>query len=249
MTRYRIEIEYLGAGYAGWQAQAGERSIQGALEEAAHALCQERAEFYSAGRTDAGVHAICMAAHVDIAKKLAAHNILMGLNFHLKNAGHTITVLSAKKAADDFHARFSCVRRHYIYMILNRPTPPSIEAGRAWWVRKKLDARAMDRAAQILVGRHDFTTFRATECQAASPVKTLDEISVRKRGEHIVLRTSARSFLHHQVRNMAGTLALVGEGKWNEEDFARAFAACDRTQGGPTAPPDGLYFEKAQYNE
>jgi tRNA pseudouridine38-40 synthase len=247
MARYRLELEYFGAKYAGWQKQAGLPSIQQAVEDAIFALCQERAECYSAGRTDAGVHAICMAAHIDVAKKIPARNIVLGLNFHLQKAWHTIAVLDAKKAADDFHARFSCVRRHYIYRILNRPTPPQIEAGRVWWTHKKLDAKAMDRAAQLLVGKHDFSTFRAADCQAESPVKTLDSISVRRRGEHIEIRTSARSFLHHQVRNMAGTLALVGEGKWSEEDFARAFKACDRTKGGPTAPAEGLYFEKAEY--
>ena len=247
MTRYKLEIEYLGTRYAGWQMQTGQPSIQAAVEDAVFALCQERTECYSAGRTDAGVHAISMTAHTDIGKKLAVRNILLGLNFHLQKSGHPITILSVKKTPPDFHARFSCIRRNYVYKILNRPTPPSIEAGRVWWVRQKLDVKAMDRVSKTLIGTHDFSTFRATECQADSPVKTLDSISVRQRGENITVKTNARSFLHHQVRNMVGTLVLVGEGKWNDSDFARAFAAHDRTKGGPTAPAEGLYFEKAEY--
>jgi tRNA pseudouridine38-40 synthase len=247
MVRYRLEIEYFGAGYAGWQKQGERATIQKALEDAAKALSGQPARSCAAGRTDAGVHALAMSAHIDIEKKLPAKSVLMGLNFHLQKAGHNITVLRARKAVDGFHARFSCLRRRYIYRILNRPTRPALEAGRAWWVPQKLDCRLMDKVAQNLVGRHDFSTFRGRESRESSPVKTLDSISAAKRNGFIIVKTAARSFMHHQVRNMVGALKLVGEGKWSEDDFMAAFEARDRKQGGPSAPAAGLYFEKAEY--
>ena len=208
--KYRIEIEYSGGRYVGWQKQKTGLSVQEALSGALSKLCGERAEFFAAGRTDAGVHALRMTAHFETAKKIPLRNILMGMNFHLGKAGEDIAILRARRAADDFHARFSCTGREYLYRILDRISPSPIQSGGVWHARKKLDVKAMREAADFLVGRHDFTSFRASECQAKSPVKTLDSLRVSRRGELIEIRACAKSFLHHQVRNIAGTLKLVG---------------------------------------
>ena len=248
MSKYKVEVEYLGTGYSGWQSQDNSNTIQSAIEEAVFKFCGERVCVYGCGRTDAGVHAYRMPAHIEFAKEYDPYKILMAVNFHLKYAGHTISLLTVEPVLEDFHARFSCKMRHYVYLICNRTTRPVIMDGRVWWVYHPLNVEAMNKVAQNLVGKHDFSTFRASECQAKSPIKTLSKISVvRKDDDMIEVRVSARSFLYHQVRNIVGTLALVGQGKWSEEDFVRAFNACDRRCGGPTAPADGLYFDYAEY--
>ena len=247
MTKYRLEIEYVGTNYSGWQIQEKSPSIQQAIEEAIFKFCGEKSFVYSCGRTDAGVHAIRMPAHVELSHEYDPRKILMATNFHLSNASHTISILNVKRVDDDFHARFSCKKRHYIYKIINRPTRPVIMNERVWWIYQPLDARLMHSVAQHLIGKHDFSTFRAAECQAKSPIKTLDEIMVKQSGENIDIYVSAPSFLHHQVRNIVGTLSLVGKHKWTEADFISAFNACDRRRGGPTAPASGLYFNYAEY--
>ena len=247
MTKYLLEIEYVGTNYSGWQIQDNVPSIEGALESAIKKFCGEDTLVYSSGRTDAGVHAIKMPAHVELSKEYDPYKILMGVNFHLKDAGHTISILNVKKVDDDFHARFSCKKRHYIYKILNRPTRPVIMENRVWWVYKDLDIDLMNKVAKHLLGKHDFSTFRAAECQAKSPIKTLDELEIKRNGDEIEFIVSAKSFLHHQVRNMVGTLVLVGKHQWTEQDFIDAFNACDRRRGGPTAPACGLYFNYAEY--
>lgn len=247
MTKYLLEIEYVGTNYSGWQIQDTAPSIEEALENAIEKFCGEKTLVYSSGRTDAGVHAIKMPAHIELSKEYDPYKILMGTNFHLKDAGHTISILNVQKVDEDFHARFSCKKRHYIYKILNRPTRPVIMENRAWWIYNELDVDFMNEVAQYLLGRHDFSTFRASECQAKSPIKTLDEIRFEKKGEEIDMFVSAQSFLHHQVRNMVGTLVLVGKHKWTKQDFIDAFNACDRRRGGPTAPACGLYFDYAEY--
>ena len=247
MAKYYLEIEYVGTNYSGWQVQDTAPSIEEAIETAIKKFCGETTVVYSSGRTDAGVHAIKMPAHIELSKEYDPYKILMGTNFHLKDAGHTISILNVKKVDDDFHARFSCKKRHYIYKILNRTTRPVIMENRAWWIYKDLDIDLMNKVAKHLLGKHDFSTFRAAECQAKSPIKTLDEIEIKKNGDEIDIIVSAQSFLHHQVRNMVGTLVLVGEHKWTEQDFIDAFNACDRRRGGPTAPACGLYFNYAEY--
>ena len=247
MAKYYLEIEYVGTNYSGWQVQDTAPSIEEAIETAIKKFCGETTVVYSSGRTDAGVHAIKMPVHIELSKEYDPYKILMGTNFHLKDAGHTISILNVKKVDDDFHARFSCKKRHYIYKILNRTTRPVIMENRAWWIYKDLDIDLMNKVAKHLLGKHDFSTFRAAECQAKSPIKTLDEIEIKKNGDEIDIIVSAQSFLHHQVRNMVGTLVLVGEHKWTEQDFIDAFNACDRRRGGPTAPACGLYFNYAEY--
>ena len=245
MPRYRLLIEYDGGGFVGWQRQANGPSIQAALEEAVFRFCGERVRLVCAGRTDAGVHALGQVAHLDLAREVRPGTLRDAVNHHLLPA--PIAVLEAARVADSFHARLSAKRRRYLYRIINRRPPLTLERGRAWRVPVRLDAEAMDRAAQILVGRHDFTTFRATLCQARSPVKTLDRLRVERLGEELRITAEARSFLHHQVRNMVGSLKLVGEGKWTADDLAAALAARDRRRGGPTAPAEGLYFLGADY--
>ena len=246
MTRYRLIVEYDGGPFVGWQRQDNGPSVQGALEGAVKALSGEPAPVFSAGRTDAGVHALAMTAHVDIEKPFRADVIRDGVNQHLRPA--PVAVLAAETVSDDFHARFSCVGRAYEYRIVNRRPPLTLERGRAWRVSSPLDADAMDKAAQCLVGRHDFTTFRSAQCQAETPVKTLNEISVSRFGEAIILRCAARSFLHHQVRSIVGSLVEVGRGKWRRADFKAALDAKSREACGPVAPPDGLYFLRADYD-
>ncbi|MGE5722962.1 MAG: tRNA pseudouridine(38-40) synthase TruA [Sphingomonadales bacterium] len=245
MTRFRLTVEYDGRPFMGWQRQAHGPSVQQAIEEAALAITGERVTLHSAGRTDAGVHALAMSAHVDIERPITAFRLSEGLNARLRP--HPVAILKAEIAADDWHARFSCIGRRYLYRIVNRRAPLALDAGRAWQVVVKLEADAMHAAAQRLVGRHDFTTFRSAQCQAQSPVKTLDRLDVRRDGERIEVRAEARSFLHHQVRSMVGCLQLVGRGKWNADDLEAALQARDRAALGLNAPPDGLYFVEALY--
>jgi tRNA pseudouridine38-40 synthase len=245
VPRYRLIIEYDGGPFVGWQRQENGPSVQQAVEDAIFRLCGERAIVHGAGRTDAGVHALGQVAHVDLVRPFAPMTVRDALNFHLKPA--PVVVLDAAAVADDFHARFSATERVYLYRILNRPSPPALERGRVWWVPKPLDAERMAEAAALLAGRHDFTSFRSTMCQAESPMKTLDALDVRREGREIRIEARARSFLHNQVRIIAGTLKLVGEGRWTEADVAAALAARNRARGGPTAPPHGLCLVSVDY--
>ena len=247
MTKYKLEIEYIGTKYSGWQIQDDSPSVQGAIQNAIFKFCGENTECYSAGRTDAGVHAIRMPAHIELSKEYDPYKILMATNFHLQSENEDISILNVEKVPDDFHARFSCKKRYYIYKILNRPTRPIIDNQRGWWVYHPLDTELMNKVAQNLVGKHDFSSFRAAECQAKSPIKTLDEISVKRNGDLIEISLNAKSFLHHQVRNIGGTLEMVGRNKLTEQQFIDILEAKDRTKAGPTAPACGLYFEKAEY--
>ncbi|MEQ9489459.1 MAG: tRNA pseudouridine(38-40) synthase TruA [Alphaproteobacteria bacterium] len=245
MTRWKITIEYDGGPFVGWQRQDNGPSVQQCLEDAAEKLCGAVTAVSGAGRTDAGVHALGQVAHFDTDKELRADQIRDGLNFHLKQ--NPISVLAAEQAAPDFHARFSATGRSYLYRILNRRSPPAIEAGRVWHVIRPLDADAMHTTAQCLIGKHDFSSFRAAECQADSPLKTLDRLDVRRVGEEIEITTAARSFLHNQVRILVGTLEYVGRGKWTARDVEQALAARSRPAAGPTAPPTGLYLTGVTY--
>ena len=245
MTRFALTLEFDGGTFMGLQRQSHGPSIQQSVEEAVQAVTGEDVRLHSAGRTDAGVHALGMRSHIDIAKDIAPFRLMEALNFHLNPA--PIAVTACEVVPDDWHARFSCIGRSYIYRIVNRRAPLTLDKGHAWHVARPLDADAMHRAAQALVGRHDFTTFRSAHCQAADPVKTLDRLDVRREGEQVLIEAAARSFLHHQVRSMVGTLALVGLGQWREEQVAEALAARQRKALGLNAPPDGLYFVAAQY--
>lgn len=245
MTRYRLTVEFDGRPYMGWQRQAHGPSVQQSIEMAITAVTGEKVVLHAAGRTDAGVHGRAMSAHVDIDKPITAFRLGEAINARLRPA--PIAILDCEPVADDWHARFSCIGRRYIYRIVNRRAPLTLEAGLAWQVAAELDTEAMHEAAQRLVGHHDFTTFRSAHCQAESPVKTLDRLDVRRSGEVIELEAAARSFLHHQVRSMVGCLELVGRGKWNADDLSAALAARDRARLGLNAPPDGLYFMKALY--
>jgi tRNA pseudouridine38-40 synthase len=247
MTRFRLTVEYDGRPFMGWQRQAHGPSVQQAIEEAIQAITRETVTLHAAGRTDTGVHALAMTAHVDIVRPIAADRLADGINAKLRPL--PVAILRAEEANKDFHARFSCVGRRYLYRIVNRRAPLALEAGRAWRVPVVLHADAMNRAAQKLVGRHDFTTFRSVQCQADSPVKTLDRLTVRRLGEEIEIEAAARSFLHHQVRSMVGCLELVGRGKWTAKDLKAALEARDRAALGFNAPPDGLYFVEAIYPE
>jgi tRNA pseudouridine38-40 synthase len=245
VTRWRLTIEYDGAPFMGWQRQDHGPSVQQALEEALRQMTGEQVQFIAAGRTDAGVHALSMSAHVDVMKSLTPHRLREGLNALARP--QPISILEVAEAADDWHARFSCVGRRYLYRILNRRSPPALDAGRVWHLAVPLDTEAMGSGAAHLVGRHDFTTFRSAHCQSESPVKTLDRLDVTKVGEEIHITAAARSFLHHQVRSMVGCLALVGRGQWQPEDIRRALEARDRAALGFNAPPHGLYFVEAIY--
>ncbi len=246
MQRYRLILEFDGAPFVGWQRQDNGLSVQGALEEAIFRFCGERATAHSAGRTDAGVHALAMTAHVDLEKDVDPGIIRDAVNHHLRPA--PIAIIAADRADPDFHARFSATQRHYRYRIANRRAPLTLDAGRLWRLSPPLDADAMREAAQVLVGKHDFTTFRASTCQATTPVKTLSSISATRCGDEVRIETSARSFLHHQVRSMVGSLVEVGVGRWSAADFADAFRAADRQRCGQVAPADGLYFLRADYS-
>jgi tRNA pseudouridine38-40 synthase len=245
MTRFRLTLEYDGSPFVGWQRQDNGPSVQGALEDAIEKLSGERVTVTGAGCSDAGVHALGQVAQFDLEKVFEPGKIRDGLNHFLRP--NPVVVLDAAVADTDFHARFSARSRHYLFRILNRRSPPALDDKRVWHVSPKLDADAMHAAAQVLVGQHDFTTFRAAECQAQSPVKTLDRLDVSRRADEIHIEASARSFLHHQIRSFAGTLKLVGEGKWTARDVAEALAAKDRARCGPVSPPDGLYLVRVDY--
>ena len=245
MTRWKITIEYDGGGFVGWQRQENGLSVQQTLEQAVQRFAREDVSLIAAGRTDSGVHALGQVAHFDLEKQTDAATVRDALNYHCRP--HPVAVLAAEAVDADFHARFSAKSRHYLYRILNRHTPPILDAGRVWHVTAQLDAAAMHEAAQALVGKHDFSSFRAAACQADSPVKTLDALDVARVGAEIHLTVSARSFLHNQVRILTGTLKLVGEGKWDKADPRRALEARDRTAAGPTAPAVGLYLTRVGY--
>jgi tRNA pseudouridine38-40 synthase len=245
MPRFKLVIEYDGTPFVGWQLQAGGASVQGVVGAAIAAFCGERVTLYGAGRTDAGVHALGQVAHFDLFRDWRADRVRDALNAQLRP--HPIAVLSAEKVDDGFDARFSAKRRHYRYRIVNRRADLALERNRAWRVPRRLDAEAMHEAAQALVGRHDFTTFRSAECQAKSPVKTLDRLTVERAGEEIRISAAARSFLHHQVRSMVGSLVLVGEGKWRAKDLSAALGERSRSACGPVAPPEGLYLVSVEY--
>ena len=245
MPRYKLTIEYDGTPFVGWQVQDNGVSVQGVITDAIAAFAGERTAVQGAGRTDAGVHALGQIAHVDLAKEWDDDTVRDAVNFHLRP--RPIAVLSAVRVAGDFDARFSATRRHYLYRIVNRRADLALEQNRAWRVPRPLDSAAMHDAAQRLVGKHDFTTFRATECQAKSPVKTLDRLDVARDGDEVRITASARSFLHHQVRSMAGSLVHVGEGKWSAGDLVAALAARDRAACGQVAPPHGLYLVRVEY--
>jgi len=245
MARFALTLEFDGGPFMGLQRQIHGPSVQQSVEEAVLAVTGERVTMHAAGRTDAGVHALGMRAHLDIAKPMAPFRLMEALNARLRPA--PVAVLDCEVVPDDWHARFSCLGRAYEYRILNRRATPTLERGRVWHVPQALDTDAMHRAAQALVGLHDFTTFRSVHCQAKSPVKTLDRLDVSRQGSLVVIETAARSFLHHQVRSMVGCLALVGMGRWPEERVAEALAAQDRGALGLNAPPEGLYFVAARY--
>lgn len=243
MTRYKIIVEYDGSDLIGWQENRQGSSVQSILRDAIEKFCGERPDVVAAGRTDAGVHAIAMIAHFDLDKKQSAQTVMRAMNFYLVNL--PVSILSCEKVSNDFNARFSCVRRNYRYVVLNRGAQPVLEKNRVWWVPRKLNMAAMRRAAEKLVGHHDFSSFRAAECQAKSPIKTLDSCMIKRKGDYILFEFSARSFLHHQVRNMVGTLVEIGLGK--PYDIDEIFAAKNRSAAGPTAPAAGLFFVSADY--
>jgi tRNA pseudouridine38-40 synthase len=245
MPRYKLIIEYDGTPFVGWQVQDNGVSVQGVVTDAIFAFAGELTVVAGAGRTDAGVHALGQVAHVDLAKDWDGDTVRDALNAHLRP--HPVAVLAAERVAADFHARFSAIKRHYLYRIVNRCADLALDALRGWRVPRPLDYSAMHTAAQSLVGRHDFTTFRAAECQAKSPVKTLDRLEVAREGDDVRVTAVARSFLHHQVRSMVGSLVHVGEGKWSIGDLALALAACDRAACGQVAPPHGLYLVRVEY--
>ena len=245
MPRFKLIIEYDGTPFAGWQWQNGAPTVQRALTDAIAAFCGHAVKVAGAGRTDAGVHALGQVAHVDLERDWRVDKVRDAINAHLRP--HPVAVLLAEKVADGFDARFSARKRHYLYRIANRRPDLALDRTRAWRVPRRLNVDAMHAAAQRLTGKHDFTTFRSTECQAKSPVKTLDALDVTREGEDVRIATSARSFLHNQVRSMVGSLALVGDGKWSADDLSRALAACDRSQCGPVAPPEGLYLVNVDY--
>jgi tRNA pseudouridine38-40 synthase len=245
VTRFALTLEFDGGPFMGLQRQPNGPTVQAAVEQAAQAITGEVVTMAAAGRTDAGVHALAMRAHIDIDKDISAFRLLGALNAHLRPA--PISVLACEKVADDWHARFSCTGRSYEYRIVNRRAPLALAAGKAWHVGRELDAAAMHRAAQLLVGHHDFTTFRSVHCQSLSALKTLDSLTVRREGELVLIETAARSFLHHQVRSMVGCLVLVGLGRWREAQMGEALAARDRGALGLNAPACGLYFVAARY--
>ncbi|WP_375242942.1 tRNA pseudouridine(38-40) synthase TruA [Sphingomonas parapaucimobilis] len=245
MTRFALTVEFDGRPFMGWQRQSHGPSVQQALEDAVHAVTGERTAVHAAGRTDAGVHGLAMRAHVDIAKGIAPFRLMEAINARIRP--NPVAVLDCVTVAGDWHARFSCIRRSYEYRIVNRRAPLTHEAGLAWQVPQPLDESAMADAAARLVGRHDFTTFRSVHCQADSPVRTLDLLSVERVDSRLFIRAAARSFLHHQVRSMVGCLALVGMGRWSPDDVEAALNARDRAQLGLNAPSDGLFFVAADY--
>ena len=246
MPRYKLTIEYDGRPFVGWQIQDNGPTVQGVLAAAAEAFTGEKVVIYGAGRTDAGVHALAQVGHVDLSKAWDTDTVRDAMNAHLRP--HPVAVITAEQVPDTFDARFSAVKRHYLYRIINRRADLTFERGRAWRIPKLLNSAAMHAAAQRLVGRHDFTTFRNVECQAKSPVKTLDRLDVHRIKDDIHVVAAARSFLHTQVRSMVGALALVGEGKWSADDLTAALEKRDRTACAPVAPPDGLYLTSVDYD-
>ena len=248
MPRYRMTVEYDGTPYKGWQRQKNGHSVQAAIEAAIARFARETVTLQVAGRTDAGVHATGQVSHADLARDWAPFKFHEAVNAMLREAGEAVSVLSVERAEEGFHARFSATRRHYLYRIIIRRPPLALERDRAWWVKKGvIDEAAMADAAEILIGTHDFTTFRAAQCQARSPVKTMERIDVTRGGDMIEVRCSARSFLHNQVRSMVGSLKLVGEGRWTKDDLRRALEARDHQACGALAPPHGLYLTKVDY--
>lgn len=245
MTRFRLTIEFDGRPYMGWQRQPHGPSVQAAIEAAAFAITGEQAPVHAAGRTDAGVHAEAMTAHIDIDRDITPFKLAGALNAKLRPA--PIAITACEVVAGDWHARFSCIGRRYIYRIVNRRAPLALDQGRAWKITPPLDVAAMNSATHILTGTHDFTTFRSAHCQSASPIKSLDVLRVTQYGSNVEIEAAARSFLHHQVRSMVGCLQLVGLGKWSEADLKAALDAKDRAALGLNAPPDGLYFVEARY--
>ena len=245
MQRYKLTIEYDGRPFSGWQLQKDVLSVQQVLEEAVNAISPENIRVFGSGRTDAGVHALGQVAHLDMEKTIRPDRLMSGMNFYLRD--YPVCILAVEPVTNEFDARFSSRKRHYVYRILNRRAPAAVHKGLVWHVPVPLDAAAMDDAAGALVGHHDFTTFRAVQCQSKSPEKTLDSLQVTRSGDTIEIYASARSFLHHQVRSIAGTLKLVGEGKWTKADVAAALVARDRQALGLNAPPDGLYFISVDY--
>ncbi|RCL00627.1 MAG: tRNA pseudouridine38-40 synthase [Candidatus Tokpelaia sp. JSC188] len=247
MPRYKLTIEYDGTPYAGWQRQSGLPTVQTAIETAITRFCGSAVTITTAGRTDAGVHAIAQIAHVDLQKEWQCEKVRNALNAHLIQAKEIISILRVEKVEQNFDARFSALRRHYRYRILNRPSPPTLDAQYVWWVLRRLDAEKMHEAAQKLVGYHDFTTFRAAHCQAKSPLRTLERLDVRQNEEWIEIHASARSFLHTQIRSFAGSLAEVGWGHWNADDLEAALKARNRACCGVVAPPQGLCLIRVDY--
>ena len=246
MKRYKIQVEYDGGPFVGWQRQDSGLGVQQVVEEAITAFSGETVRVHCAGRTDAGVHARGQIAHFDLERgDVSTKTVRDAINHHAKP--YPVSIVAADVVDDDFHARFSAIEREYLYVILNRRARPAIDRGHVWWVPAPLNAAAMHTAAQVLIGQHDFTSFRASMCQAKSPIKTLDELTVTTVGEQIHIKARARSFLHHQVRNMVGTLKRVGDGKWTAQDVKAALEACDRSAGGETAPADGLYLMRVGY--
>lgn len=245
MRRFAFTVEYDGRPFFGWQRQANGPTVQQAIEQAIHQVTGEAVAVHAAGRTDAGVHGVAMRAHADIARAITPFRLMEAINALMRP--HPVAILACQIVPDDWHARFSCLGRAYVYHIVNRRAPLTTQAGLAWGVKQPLDEGAMAQAAQLLVGCHDFTTFRSAHCQAASPLKTLDRLEVVRDGDRIAIHAQARSFLHHQVRSMVGCLALVGMGRWNIGDLGTALEAKDRTRLGLNAPPDGLYFVRADY--
>jgi tRNA pseudouridine38-40 synthase len=245
MPRYKLIVEYDGTPFAGWQIQADQATVQGVLTAAIEALSGEKTLVQGAGRTDAGVHANAQVAHVDLTREWDTDTVRDALNAHLRP--HPVAILAAERVGDDFNARTSAIRRHYSYRIVNRRADLALTFGRAWRVARPLDAGKMHAAAQRLVGKHDFTTFRSTECQSKSPIKTLDVLDVARVGEGVTVSAVARSFLHNQVRSMVGSLVAVGEGKWDADDLSKALEARNRAACAPVAPPDGLYLMRVDY--
>jgi len=244
---FKLTIEYDGSGFHGWQVQKGDPTIQAAIEKALANMVGQRVRLIGAGRTDAGVHALGQVAHIDLERDWAPDKVRDAVNFHLKP--NLAVILGCTEVPSTFDARFSASARHYIYRILTRRARPVLDRNRVWWLVRPLDIEAMRQAAVHLVGRHDFTTFRAVQCQAASPIRTLDRLDVAREGSEIIIRASARSFLHNQVRSLVGTLKLVGEKKWRPDDVAAALMARDRRHCGPVAPASGLYLARVDYPE
>lgn len=245
MPRYKLTIEYDGGPYKGWQWQDDVPSVQGAIEEAVIGLNGKPSKVFGAGRTDAGVHALAQVAHVDLAKDLRGDKVRDALNYHLGD--HPVSILDAEPVDEDFNARFDAIEREYLYRILPRRPRLALDRGRVWRVPYAIDHEAMHAAAQELIGQHDFSTFRASECQANSPIRTLDEVTVSRAADEVHIKVRARSFLHKQVRSITGTLNEVGRGNWTGQDVKDVLAACDRTACGPVAPPEGLYLTRVRY--